>query len=127
MALFKEFNGYVHGNQTSPTHPATSQPCLYNYTIGVALQVIITQTAPVCLICSNTASDTWLIFSPPHLGGIELPGIPSAPYILYVTSPVTTFIGDTVHEGHVYCWSSSGGADEQSFGKFTLGCFFRGP
>ena len=74
-------------NITGP-HPATSQLCLYNYTIGAALPVIITQSAPMCLICPQTSATTWAVS-----GGSTPPTIPGAPYILYVVSPVTTFVG----------------------------------
>ena len=75
----------------SGPHPATSQPCLYNYTIGTALPVVVTQSAPVCLICSDGSSSAWAI------GGDNPAGIPGAPYILYVMSPTITFAsGPTV-------------------------------
>eukprot|EP00731_Ephydatia_muelleri_P009460 Em0005g46a len=66
---------------------ATSQPCLYSYTIGTALPVVVTQSAPVCLICSNTSNTQWSIGT-----GGTLSGIAGAPYILYVTTPTTTFL-----------------------------------
>ena len=69
----------------SGPHPATSQPCLYNYTIGTALPVVVTQSAPVCLICYDGSSSAW------DIGGASLSGIPGAPYIFYVMSPTTTF------------------------------------
>ena len=85
------------GNNISGPHPATSQPCLYNYTIGNTQPVIITQSAPVCLICPQTTT-TWAIG-----GGSTPPTIPGSPYILYVVSPATTFIGGP----QVGCFASS--------------------
>eukprot|EP00731_Ephydatia_muelleri_P009428 Em0005g14a len=67
----------------------TSQPCLYNCTIGNGSPVIVTQSAPVYLICSSTANTNWTI------GGVAMAGIPGAPYILYVMSPTTTLSGVT--------------------------------
>ncbi|KAL5494513.1 hypothetical protein EMCRGX_G015863 [Ephydatia muelleri] len=71
---------------------ATSQPCLYNYTIGNgSLPVIVTQSAPVCLICFSTSNGLWT-----STAGGSLSGIPGAPYILYVTTPTTTLSGPTI-------------------------------
>ena len=63
------------------------QSCQYNYTIGTNLPVIITQTDPVCLICSYIYNDLWAI------GADIMPANPAAPYMLYVPSPATTFLG----------------------------------
>ena len=93
-------------------HTATSQPCLYNYTIGTTFEVLITQSAPVCLICSNTAYDTWRV----HTIGTTPSPIPSAPYILYVTSPIATFIDVPL----VTC-SAAGATSLYSIGKCIIG------
>ena len=86
------------GNNISGPHPATSQQCLYNYTIGAILPVVITQSAPVCLICPQTSATAWAVSA-----GVTPPTIPGAPYILYVVSPATTFIGGP----SVGCFASS--------------------
>ena len=77
----------------------SSRPCLYNYTIGAGSPVIITQSDPVCLICSVTDNTLWAI------GGNTPSGIPGALYILYMTTPVSTFIG-----GPMVWYFASGGA-----------------
>eukprot|EP00731_Ephydatia_muelleri_P009431 Em0005g17a len=77
-----------------------SQPCLYNYTIDGTQTVIVNQSSPVCLICSNTAFDKWLV-------GSLYPGIAGAPYIFYVESPVATLLSVL----QVGCYSLPGQED----------------
>ncbi|KAL5494527.1 hypothetical protein EMCRGX_G015879 [Ephydatia muelleri] len=78
-----------------------SQPCLYNYTIdGGAQIIIVNQSSPVCLICSNTAFDKWFV-------GSLYPGIAGAPYIFYVESPVATLLSVL----QVGCYSLPGQED----------------
>eukprot|EP00731_Ephydatia_muelleri_P009429 Em0005g15a len=80
---------------------AISQPCLYNYTIdGGAQIIIVNQSSPVCLICSNTAFDKWFV-------GSLYPGIAGAPYIFYVESPVATLLSVL----QVGCYSLPGQED----------------
>ena len=104
----------THGNDSCP-HPATSQPCLYNYTIGTALAVVVTQSVPVCLICSNTSNTQWSIGT-----GGTLSGIAGAPYILYVTTPTTTFLPGP----NVNCFQPPGQSNRfRSLGKWMI-CVF---
>eukprot|EP00731_Ephydatia_muelleri_P009424 Em0005g10a len=79
---------------------AISQPCLYNYTIDGTQTVIVNQSSPVCLICSNTAFDKWFV-------GSLYPGIAGAPYIFYVESPVATLLSVL----QVGCYSLPGQED----------------
>ena len=58
----------------------------------------MTQSAPVCLICSNTSATQWSI-----VGGGTPTGVAGAPYILHVTTPTTTFLGGP----QVNCYGSS--------------------
>ena len=105
----------THGNDSCP-HPATSQPCLYNYTISNGLPpVVVTQSAPVCLICSNTSNTQWSIGT-----GATQSGIAGAPYILYVTTPTTTFFGGP----NVNCFQPPGTTNRfRSLGKWMI-CVF---
>ena len=64
----------------------------------------------MCLICSNTANSQWAI------GGSNPSPIPSAPYILYVASPATTFIGGP----QVGCYPPGGSITIVSTGMQTL-------
>ena len=73
--------------------------CQYNYTIGInysidvnySTPIIINQSDPVCLICSNISNSLWMI------DHVNTPPIPAAPYIPYVPFPATTFLsGPTV-------------------------------
>ena len=97
----------------SGPHPATSQPCLYNYTIGTALPVVVTQSAPVCLICSDTTSTMW------DISGATLSGIAGAPYILYVTTPTSTFTSGP----SVSCYTPPGTNLVSSTGEWIV-CVF---
>ena len=64
----------------------------------------------MCLICSDTANSQWAI------SGFSNPSpIPSAPYILYVTSPATMFIGGP----QVGCYSTGGAVTIVSTGMQT--------
>ena len=81
--------------------PAISEQCLHNYTIGMNstgcdLPVIINQSDPVCLICSYISNSLWMI------DHVNTPPIPTAPYILYVPFPATTFLGGPT----VACYSA---------------------
>ena len=98
----------------SGPHPATSQPCLYNYTIGNgSLPVIVTQSAPVCLICSDTTSTMW------DISGGAPAGIPGALYILNATTPTSTFTsGPTVS-----CYAPPGTNLVSSTGEWII-CVF---
>ena len=110
---------------TMATHAATSQPCLYNYTVELSSTVFINQSAPVCLICANTTYNKWHIVNTPE-GNTNPPGIPSAPYILYVTSPVTTLItNDTQIVVAVTCDAGEAGAGDQQ--ALNAGIFIAAP
>ena len=77
------------------------------------------QQAPVCLICSNTVCNGWVLFTSINGGGVNLPGIPTAPYILRVPSTVNTFtfIGSTQYAVQVTCWADGGRQQLSRFGK----------
>ncbi|KAL5494525.1 hypothetical protein EMCRGX_G015877 [Ephydatia muelleri] len=81
----KPFSSNEYSRNENVALAAISQPCLYNYTIDGTQTVIVNQSSPVCLICSNTAFDKWFV-------GSLYPGIAGAPYIFYVESPVATLL-----------------------------------
>ena len=97
---------------TSPATDISQLLCQYNYTIGTTLPVIITQSDPVCLICSNMSSSMWTI------NQIVMQTIAPAPYILYVPSPATTFLGGPT----VACYPV--GTPISSTGEWTIDVFY---
>eukprot|EP00731_Ephydatia_muelleri_P009426 Em0005g12a len=96
----KPFSSNKYSRNENVVLAAISQPCLYNYTIDGTQTVIVNQSSPVCLICSNTAFDKWLV-------GSLYPGIAGAPYIFYVEFPVATLLSVL----QVGCYSSPGQED----------------
>lgn len=99
-------------NTISNFLPSTGQPCLYQHTIGTSLPVVITQSAPVCLICSATTSTLW------DIGGSSPSSIAATRYIiLYVKSPATAFIGGP----HIGCNSLRGDNLITSIGMYIIG------
>ena len=118
---------YWFANNTAGPHLATCQPCLYNYTIGngiggddpfpfIITTITITQSAPVCLICSNTTFNIWWWDN--FEGTIPSP-IPATPYMLCVTSPVAIFIIGTF----VTCSTGVGDNSASSIGECTIELF----
>ena len=113
---------YWFANYTAGPHPATCQPCLYNYTIGGddSFFITITQSAPVCLICSNTSFNMWWFDNFFEGTQCTIPSpIPATPYMLYVTSPVATFIIGTF----VTCFAGGGDNPASSIGECTIELF----